>query len=100
MDHQSKRQLTTHQILFLDAGHLLHRTPQPTLQLDELVALLVGLVVEGRVGDQGAHVDVTDTVQQQSQILRRQPVQRILRQHIEHSLANGLEEITENVSHM
>lgn len=61
----------THQVLFLETRHLLDGPPQPPFELDQLVALFVRLVIEGRVGDQGAHVDVSDTVQQQTQILCR-----------------------------
>lgn len=77
-------QRITHQILPLQVAHLLHDAPQPALELEQLVAAFVRLVVERRVRDERAHVNVADAVQQQPQVLRRQLVERRVGQHVKH----------------
>ena len=46
---------------------------------------LTTLVIEGGVGDEGLHVNVPNTIQQETQVLRGQPVQRGCRNHVKHA---------------
>lgn len=46
---------------------------------------LTTLVIEGGVGDEGLHVNVPNTIQQKTQVLRGQPLQRGWRNHVKHT---------------
>ena len=74
------------QILLVQRTHLLYDGPQPALEGDEPLAGLARLVVEGGVADEGGHVDVPDTVQQQAEVLRGEAVQGPGRDNVKHSL--------------
>lgn len=84
------RNASTNQILSLEMRHLVHDGPEPALEPREALGRLPALVVEAGVGDQRGHVDVADAVQQQPQVLRRQPLQRRLGQHVQHAHAHRL----------
>ena len=49
-----------HEVLLFHGSHLLHDRPEPTLEVDQPVGALPGLVVERRVADQSLDVDITD----------------------------------------
>ena len=51
--------------LFLKWCHLLDDRPQPSFEGDQPILRLARLVVEGGVTNQGCHVDVADSIQQQ-----------------------------------
>lgn len=72
--------------------HLVDDGPQPALEAREALRRLSALVIEAGVGDQRGHVDVSDAVQQQAQVLRREPFESTLRKHIEYADAHCLEQ--------
>ena len=61
---------STHHILTFVIVHFLDHRPEPSFEPLNPLVVLATLVVEWRVTDECLHVDVTDTVQQQTQILR------------------------------
>lgn len=48
------------QILFLHGRHLLHDSPQPTLEIDQTLGGFSRFVIERRVTDQSLNIDIAN----------------------------------------